>query len=324
MLYFFQKTINTTNYYSLQAFYYYQINYFTTLNNIKKTIITMSGYDSDEVVHDKPMSEADKQFQRRSRFVNTILERMDLYGTSEDPFNVQQNNSIGNVFDETYQYQHPPNLFENADKQPVGGEVFEDFPEIDKPNPDPFTPDGRKARNDSTHASKPYQEPPAQKVDWSNAKVPSNLQIKGRSLEPKPQGFKIKGRAKLSQKEKQKGQQIKQKQDHQSGTGPDNDEFPERYVETLTKHLEVYLHHNQQREIHQAKASEAMATLVDYVVKLCHKAFHLKKPSNISEHKTYCMYRSNKIKEITKDHRNHYESLKRRVHQEDSWSLLKE
>ncbi|KAI8330543.1 hypothetical protein BD560DRAFT_441440 [Blakeslea trispora] len=184
----------------------------------------MSGYESDEVVQDKIISEHDKKIERRIRYTNAI----------QDPFNVNQNENIGEVFDETYKYQHPPNLFENADEHPVGGEVFEEFPEIDKPNPDPFSPDERKARNDTTHAPKPYQEPPAQKVDWSKAKVPANLQIAGRSSGMPYQDLKIKGRSQDTIKQKQKGLQIAKKPKHVVVENmPDSEKFPDRFIKIL-------------------------------------------------------------------------------------------
>ncbi|KAI8373710.1 hypothetical protein BD560DRAFT_466823 [Blakeslea trispora] len=252
-----------------------------------------------------------------------MLDRIKLYGTNQDHFNVSQNENIGEVFDETYKYQHPPNLFENADEQPVGGEVFEEFPEIDKSRPDPFSPDERKARNDTTHAPKPYQEPPAQKVDWSKAKIPANLQIAERSSGMPYQGLKIKGRSQNTIKQKQKGFQIVKKPEHVVENMPDQEKFPDRYIETLTEHLNLYIHHNQQREIHQDKATKALSTLTKYLINLCHQAFHSQQPRTTSEHKAYCIFRADKIKAITKYRRAQYEHIKRRTIQEDPWSSFR-
>ncbi|KAI8360662.1 hypothetical protein BD560DRAFT_448962 [Blakeslea trispora] len=252
----------------------------------------MSGYESDEVVQDKIISEHDKKIERRIRYTNAMLDRIKLYGTNQDPFNVNQNENTGKVFDETYKYQHPLNLFENADEHPVGGEVFEGFSKIDKPNPDPFSPDARKARNDTTHAPKLYQEPPAQKVGWPKAK--------------------------------QKGLQIAKKPEHVVVENmPDQEKFPDRYIETLTEHLNLYIHQNQQREIHQDKAIKALNTLVKYLINLCYQAFHSLQPRTTSEHKAYCIFRADKIKAITKYRRAQYEHIKRRTIQEDLWSSFR-
>ncbi|KAI8326700.1 hypothetical protein EDC96DRAFT_591030 [Choanephora cucurbitarum] len=276
----------------------------------------MSDYDSDEVVKDKQSPNI--EFEKRMRFLRILDERNRVSGTSEDPFNMQQNENIGEVFDEAYQYQHPPpNLFENADEQPVGGEVFEEFPEIDKPNPDPFTPDGRKARNDTTHAPKPYQEPPAQKVDWSKAKVPSNLLIKGRSI-------RTQGRSADSHKQKQKQLHLVDRPEkQQTDFAPDSDLFPQRYVDTLQEQLSSYIYSTEQRNKHQQHAMEKMNNIVEYIVKLCHRVFHHTPPTTSADYKLYCVYRADRVKDITKFRRAQYEHLRRRVVHEDPWSSIR-
>ncbi|KAI8328875.1 hypothetical protein BD560DRAFT_429372 [Blakeslea trispora] len=138
------------------------------------------------------------------------------------------------------------------------------------------------------------------------------------------QDLKIKGRSQDTIKQKQKGLQIAKKPKHVVVENmPDSEKFPDRYIETLTEHLNLYIHYNQQREIHQDKATKALSTLVKYLINLCHQAFHSQQPQTTSEHKAYCIFRADKIKAITKYRRAQYEHIKRRTIQEDPWSSFR-